>query len=373
MRYTQLDFLRGLMLIIMTIDHLGSQLYKLTLSPFGFFTSALGFVFLSGLVAGIVAQKKENQPFEQLVQIFHSRAFKIYKYHIITFIVLYFVGLLLYTNGINLEAFNSFELSSPIPLKLLSGLILFNQPRFLDILPMYFVFILILPYVIKAIKKGNANAILFSSGLLYFLSQVLDTYQLQKDITQSTLLELGYFDIIAWQFIFILGIVLGVFYERGNLFFLRNKKILLLAGLVVLVTALLRRTTLLELHSPLGLIVSNFVQYHLQDFGKLKILHLVNFLIFSALIFNLIQYKIIRFNNKLIILLGQNSLKIFTLHIFLVYIGLAIKEYVMLYTSGIDLIIIDLAITIICVALLFLWVFLQTRMQNKFKVDLYKS
>ncbi|RJS93382.1 OpgC domain-containing protein [Salinisphaera sp. Q1T1-3] len=43
----RVDTLRGLMLVIMTIDHLG-PLSRFTMEPFGFVSAAWGFVFLSG-------------------------------------------------------------------------------------------------------------------------------------------------------------------------------------------------------------------------------------------------------------------------------------------------------------------------------------
>src|SRR5580693_1644014 len=49
------DFLRGICLLLMTVDHLPLTLVrKFTWQTFGFFSAAEGFVFLSGLVSGLV-------------------------------------------------------------------------------------------------------------------------------------------------------------------------------------------------------------------------------------------------------------------------------------------------------------------------------
>jgi hypothetical protein len=54
-RIVLIDFLRGLCLVVMTIDHLPETLIrKFTWQGFGFFSAAECFVFLSGLVAGRV-------------------------------------------------------------------------------------------------------------------------------------------------------------------------------------------------------------------------------------------------------------------------------------------------------------------------------
>jgi hypothetical protein len=53
-RSVLIDFLRGLCLVLMTVDHLPVSLAKFTWQTFGFISAAEGFVFLSGLVAGLV-------------------------------------------------------------------------------------------------------------------------------------------------------------------------------------------------------------------------------------------------------------------------------------------------------------------------------
>jgi hypothetical protein len=54
-RSVLIDFLRGLCLVLMTVDHLPlTPIKKFTWQTFGFFSAAEGFVFLSGLVAGLV-------------------------------------------------------------------------------------------------------------------------------------------------------------------------------------------------------------------------------------------------------------------------------------------------------------------------------
>ncbi|MDQ3394288.1 MAG: OpgC domain-containing protein [Bacteroidota bacterium] len=352
----------------MTIDHLESPFYKITFSPFGFFSSALGFVFLSGIVAGIVAQKNEKKPFNQLVKTFQKRAFTIYKYHIIIYLILYSIGLYFYFQGIKISSFNSFSLDGPIIIKLLLGALLINQPRFLDILPMYFWFILMLPLVVKLVKQGKALLLFIFSGTVYLLAQYFNSFQLQMDLSKRSYIELGYFDIFAWQFIFILGIILGMFYEMGSLHFLKNKKIMIAAAILILFSTMVRRTTLLDLDSGYGLLFSDFVRYGLSDFGKLKILHFLNFSIFTVLIFNLIQFKFINLSNKWVNLLGQNSLQVFSLHIFLVYIGIILKEYLKKSILESSFVIIDLLITILSVFILFL--FVHYRFNKTLKVSL---
>jgi hypothetical protein len=54
----QLDTLRGFMLVAIAINHLDTELRVFTDYVFGFVSTAEGFVFLSGLVAGLVYTRR---------------------------------------------------------------------------------------------------------------------------------------------------------------------------------------------------------------------------------------------------------------------------------------------------------------------------
>jgi len=53
-RQTELDWLRGLMLVLMTITHLPTWFSSHVGQPFGFVSAAEGFVFLSAYLVGSV-------------------------------------------------------------------------------------------------------------------------------------------------------------------------------------------------------------------------------------------------------------------------------------------------------------------------------
>ena len=102
MRYTQLDGIRGLLLVIMTIDHLGSPLHYITDQTFGFVSAAEAFVFISGLIAGIVYNKKYlKSGLESVTKGLQSRSWTIYKYHMILFLLLFVLS----TNFSSLEPY----------------------------------------------------------------------------------------------------------------------------------------------------------------------------------------------------------------------------------------------------------------------------
>ena len=53
-RFAYLDVLRGALLVVMAINHVPSDLHVLTDHFFGYMSAAEGFVFLAGLMAGLV-------------------------------------------------------------------------------------------------------------------------------------------------------------------------------------------------------------------------------------------------------------------------------------------------------------------------------
>ena len=57
-RIKYLDLLRGLMLVIMTLNHLDGPIKSITFQPLGFVSAAAGFIYLSGFVYGLVYTRK---------------------------------------------------------------------------------------------------------------------------------------------------------------------------------------------------------------------------------------------------------------------------------------------------------------------------
>src|SRR3979411_3327330 len=82
-RRPEIDALRGLFLVWMTLTHLPTHLSDLVNQPFGFVSSADGFVFLSAL---LIARLYIRQAAEERSAVRHKlwkRALRIYGYHVI--------------------------------------------------------------------------------------------------------------------------------------------------------------------------------------------------------------------------------------------------------------------------------------------------
>jgi len=106
-RIEYLDVLRGLMLVIMTLDHLGGPIKKITFQPLGFVSAAAGFIYLSGFVYGLVYTRKyQGSDFRTIRVKSQRRAAVIYLYH---HLVLLFVAVPFLLGLYDSEALTAFR------------------------------------------------------------------------------------------------------------------------------------------------------------------------------------------------------------------------------------------------------------------------
>ena len=78
-RRWEIDALRGLMLMLMTLTHLPTRWSDPLGQPFGFVSAAEGFVVLSAYMAGLVYVRRQRRDGDEAMQdAFLRRALKIY-------------------------------------------------------------------------------------------------------------------------------------------------------------------------------------------------------------------------------------------------------------------------------------------------------
>jgi hypothetical protein len=84
-RLFELDVLRGVLLLMMVVDHSSSSLRLFTDQPLGFFTTAECFVFVSAFLAGLLFSKRaEERGFAAARSASIHRAVRIYIGHLVT-------------------------------------------------------------------------------------------------------------------------------------------------------------------------------------------------------------------------------------------------------------------------------------------------
>ena len=195
-RIVLIDFLRGLCLLIMTVDHLPETLIqKFTWQGFGFFSAAECFVFLSGLVAGrVYGRIAVTRGFAALRQCVLRRA-----------VILYFANAGLITLMI-LAAHGGFVTLGrgflPDWSLWTRSMFMIASPVNADILRMYFTFVLLLPAVLWALMNGRLRYVVAISGGLWLAASL--GYGMTA-LPAGT----GYFDIVSWQLLFVVGICFG--------------------------------------------------------------------------------------------------------------------------------------------------------------------
>src|SRR5258707_15655486 len=84
-RFVALDVLRGVLLLMMAVDHSPSALRRFTDQPLGFSTTAECFVFVSAFLAGLIFRKREEKTrFGTACASYLQRARRIYLAHLFT-------------------------------------------------------------------------------------------------------------------------------------------------------------------------------------------------------------------------------------------------------------------------------------------------
>lgn len=205
-RDLRFDSLRGLMILCMTANHLPTRLRALTDESLGLFSAAEGFVFLSGLMAGWIYSRKLRESNQQnLLNQCRERVKTIYTWHIAAFITC-LILVVISSHLFGFASLNTPRLFYQNPLLAIGlGSIFLHQPGLLDILPMYCVMYALLPLVLKWIEAGYRYTVLTISFSIWLITQ----FAPPMDTLSFFPVVLGSFNLYAWQFIFILGVLAG--------------------------------------------------------------------------------------------------------------------------------------------------------------------
>jgi hypothetical protein len=190
----------------MTINHLPTEMRAYTDQSLGLFSAAEGFVFLSGLLAGWVYTRKYRTLGTQgLWAASTGRAQSIYRWHVGALLAAFvIVQATEHILGYCAPTAPRLFFEHPI-LSLGLGVSLLYQPGLLDLLPMYCGFVLLLPFVIKALDAGRQWLVFGISFAVWFVIQ----FAPPVDGAPLYPINTGSFNILAWQMLFIAGVAIG--------------------------------------------------------------------------------------------------------------------------------------------------------------------
>ena len=311
-RDLRLDTMRGLFLVLMTLNHLPWAKTPITGEPWGFVSAAEGFVFLSGMVSGLVYGRyifKQGFAFGRRKVL--ARVRKIYIYYAATVVALVILGQFHGTH----DAWTApLQPLADMPIRaILLGLFFFYQPAFCDILPLYVLFMAITPWLLQGMMRGHGRWIMLGSTGLWLAAQFGATDRI-VGLFGDLWARHGIFDVLGWQILFVGGLYLGARQARGQGFsVMRHPWFFWLCMIVVLVCIPMRHR--------LGLHDANLINtmIALSRKNELAPLRLLDFIALAGLLAGLAQLRPRLFSWQPFYLLGQHSLQVFTGHIFVIY------------------------------------------------------
>ncbi|MFC2063792.1 OpgC domain-containing protein [Chloroflexota bacterium] len=345
-RDARLDFLRGLFVAIMIVDHIGGRsiLYSITFGNAFFTSAAEGFFLVSGIVTGMVYFKIIQQKgMGSAIRKSASRLLSLYLISISLSMCILFFGNLFgiwHTDGI--------DMARPI-LPLLNLLTFRTIYPLGEILIVYCVMFVLLPYVLILLESNKTIWLIGISSILY-LANILFPNELLIPIDT-------YVKISGVQFIFIGGVIIGYHKILEKIQKKINARWLIITGLSFLFLILFWHYTRDQSIFPY-LQLSDQTFTHLNNFFSKRTIApgriLASLIVFGFLYIFLTRYwdKVIKVLGWLILPLGENALFAYTLHVILQgteIFSVGAPEIPAYWTSGF----------LQVVSLLIIWVFIK--------------
>ncbi len=336
--------MRGYFLVFMLINHLvfvgGYWMMEVNHRQFAFVEDAQGFVFLSGLLIGMIyARKMQKHGYELGREKIWGRAFELYRYAMGTIMAVLVVQMILpdaYKLWYNWLGYTNFD--QPVRLAAIATFLF--QPTFMDILPQYIIYMLFSPALIWLCLQGKWAHVLAGSLLVWMAGQL----GLQRFVTEPlNALVMGSdkqgirvsFNLLGWQIVFFSALVIGAMTADNKIewrkIFSPEKTLLPKAALAICLFFLpLRIITAHDLvPQP---VLDKFATMEIRaDFGPV---YLLNFLaVATGLTWLLIagpehRSPVVRafsrgviwvFTLRFLRLLGRHSLQVYVWHVALVY------------------------------------------------------
>jgi hypothetical protein len=214
-RIDGVDFWRGLVLIVIFINHLpGNYFENWTPRNYGFSDSAEAFVFLSGVAVALAyAGRMLKGDLVAVATGLGRRARLLYFYHL----GLTFAACVLFATADYLIEHMAFmtehgrDVLVTAPLDALLGILgLSHQLGYFNILPLYFVLLVLAPALLWLAARSLA-LMLAVSGLVY-----LGTTVTGLNLPSWPVAGVWFFNPFAWQFIFAIGIAAGFLIRTGK-------------------------------------------------------------------------------------------------------------------------------------------------------------
>lgn len=341
-RDLRIDFMRGVALVMMVVAHteVMSVINIFSWERFGLTTGAEGFVILSGFMLGMLNRARLQKVVLLTVSWgLYLRAWKIYRVNII--IIVSFI-LLAYIPHINLfevthftdrfsgESWSLYPVTPQIK-ETWFNIILYLQigPHQTQILGLYIFLLLLSPLFLGMLQKGNVWWLLGASLLVYGLWQ-----RWPLRLTPSEF-EFA-FPLLAWQFIFVLGMASG-WYKAELISFARTpagKVVVVALVIVALILGFIAQNhtnpfmppaLLMHVIPPDGFNTFYHTWAAKNGLGPVRVLNDIALMVTVYLVLTYCWTPLNRMLGWFLIPLGQHSLYTFILH---VYVVLLVSQFI---------------------------------------------
>ena len=323
-RRLELDAMRGLMLVWITLTHLPTSASAYVNQPFGFVSAAEGFIFLSALFTGrVYFRLAEHDGYRAMTRKIWGRTLRLYGYHalLLAFAFLVAVPIASRGNRPGLHNLLDFYFMAGPEQAITEAALLIYRPPLLDILPLYIIFLAMSSILILLARRFGWKPILWGSFAFWVLAQfgfrtAEHTFMMHYIPTRIPIHEMGAFDLWAWQFLWVVGIWLGVRWAQGDLPIEASARKVIIPATVIAVAFFLMRRLIahgFQLDGTEWL----FDKWHL---GPMRLLD------FAAVGAVLIvgQRWLKPLAVRPLVLMGQSSLQVFCVHLLFCFGGLTL-------------------------------------------------
>ncbi len=323
-RRVELDALRGLMLVWITLTHLPTAASIYVNQPFGFVSAAEGFIFLSALFTGrIYFRLAEHDGYRAMTFKLWARTLRLYLYHALLLAFAFLVAVPIASSGNRPGLHNllDFYFMAGPKQAISEAALLIYRPPLLDILPMYIIFLAFTSGALLVARRFGWRPILWVSFIVWLFAQfgfrnAEHNFMMRFIPTRIPLNEMGSFDLWAWQLLWLVGIWCGVRWGQNNLSVETwARRAVIPAAMIVCGFFGLRHA--ISHGFQLGAIEFLFDKWHLG------ILRLLNFASAATLLIYF-QSALKPLAIRPLIIMGQSSLQVFCVHLMFCFAGLTL-------------------------------------------------
>jgi len=323
-RRPELDALRGLFLVWMTLTHLPTRFSDYTNQPIGFVSAAEGFVFISALLVGRIYMRDSIDNATGVRVKLWKRSLQVYTYHLVMLTLVFTVAAAyaLHTHKAALTNLLNFYFAHPV-VAVVGSVLLVYCPPLLDILPMYVMFLFLSPLLLSVARRYGWTKILAVSALIWLLAQFglrdfVHNFVVQLTHLQIPLQETGAFNLFAWQAVWVAGMWIGACsaMEANPL----NK----IPGWAVGVSAVACLFFIGVRHGWLGSYLTQPALGIQLDKWQLGWLRIINLVTFTVVVYWMRPLLVRLIAIEPFLTLGKASLRVFCAHLFFVFVGLAL-------------------------------------------------